>query len=558
MERKAETEISLIPESGNDERRKCWDEVSGEVKKLMALAGPLSSVNLLLTSLQFISLMFVGNRGGELSLSGASMATSFASVTGFSLMRIRRRFGYIMRSIIRRQTVPNAGNLYTESYASDASSLHSGGRRLGLDRPDPQAQNNVVPMMFTAGIAALVHVLSCWILVFKSGMGFKGAAMANAISYWVNVVLLGVYVRVSPSCKETWTGFSMDMFHGIIKFLRLGIPSTAMLCLENWSFELMVLLSGLLPNPKLETSVLSIAVRVSNEVGGGRPNAAWVAVRTALGCVATEGILVGIGMVSVHKVWGYVFSTEEEVVNYAGHMLLLLSASHFLDGLQCILCGTARGCGWQNIGAIVNLGAYYLLGIPAGILLAFVYNVGGMFISLMFVGNLGGELFLFRRFHGTSFRFKSPVCSLSQNQRGFTGALETYAVIIRRQTVQNAGESFMQRGMLSDASSQHSGGRLLGLHLTESSGFAGRQSTEISDDRPRVTLGFWIPQLFPYAILRCLISFLQAQKQRCPHDVHGPEIAALVHVLSCWDFSIQDLGWAFNGAAMANAIILLG
>lgn len=28
--------------------------------------------------------------------------------------------------------------------------------------------------------------------------------------------------------------------------------------LEMWSFEMMVLLSGLLPNPKLETSVLSI------------------------------------------------------------------------------------------------------------------------------------------------------------------------------------------------------------------------------------------------------------------------------------------------------------
>nr|GMD44166.1 protein DETOXIFICATION 16-like [Ipomoea batatas] len=199
-----------------------------------------------------------------------------------------------------------------------------------------QAQNNVVPMMFTAGIGALVHVLSCWILVFKSGMGFNGAAMANAISYWVNVVLLGVYVRVSPS----W------------------IPSTAMLCLEHWSFELVVLLGGLLPNPKLETSVLSItlntcllvymlpmglggaiSVRVSNEVGGGRPKAAWMAVRTALGCAATEGILVGIAMVSVHKVWGYVFSTEEQVVNYAGKMLLLLSASHFLDSILCVLSG---------------------------------------------------------------------------------------------------------------------------------------------------------------------------------------------------------------------------
>ncbi|KAL6312204.1 hypothetical protein AAG906_025546 [Vitis piasezkii] len=43
-------------------------------RKQLTLAGPLMSVNLLICSLQMIS------------LSGASMATSFASVTGFSLL----------------------------------------------------------------------------------------------------------------------------------------------------------------------------------------------------------------------------------------------------------------------------------------------------------------------------------------------------------------------------------------------------------------------------------------------------------------------------------------
>lgn len=46
--------------------------------------------------------------------------------------------------------------------------------------------------------------------------------------------------------------------------------------------------------------------------------------------------------------------------------------------------GIARGCGWQKIGAIVNLGAYYLWGIPAGIFLAFVYHVGGKVLIYAF------------------------------------------------------------------------------------------------------------------------------------------------------------------------------
>ena len=39
--------------------------------------------------------------------------------------------------------------------------------------------------------------------------------------------------------------------------------------------------------------------------------------------------------------------------------------------------GTARGCGWQKIGAFVNLGSYYLVGIPSAIVLAFVLHIGG-------------------------------------------------------------------------------------------------------------------------------------------------------------------------------------
>ena len=60
-------------------------DIVGEAKKQLGLAGPLVCVNVLAYCLQMISVMFVGHLG-ELPLAGASMATSFASVTGFSLL----------------------------------------------------------------------------------------------------------------------------------------------------------------------------------------------------------------------------------------------------------------------------------------------------------------------------------------------------------------------------------------------------------------------------------------------------------------------------------------
>ncbi|XP_038994704.1 protein DETOXIFICATION 16-like [Hibiscus syriacus] len=38
--------------------------------------------------------------------------------------------------------------------------------------------------------------------------------------------------------------------------------------------------------------------------------------------------------------------------------------------------GIARRCGWQKIGAYVNLGSYYIVGIPLSIVLAFVFHLG--------------------------------------------------------------------------------------------------------------------------------------------------------------------------------------
>ena len=92
-----------------------------------------------------------------------------------------------------------------------------------------QTQNNVVPMMVISGFTTLLHILVCWSLVFKSGLGSKGAALANTFSYWINALLLILYVRISPSCKKTWTGYSKEAFYGIPKFLRLSIPSAIML-----------------------------------------------------------------------------------------------------------------------------------------------------------------------------------------------------------------------------------------------------------------------------------------------------------------------------------------
>uniref|UniRef100_A0A452ZNE3 Protein TRANSPARENT TESTA 12 n=1 Tax=Aegilops tauschii subsp. strangulata TaxID=200361 RepID=A0A452ZNE3_AEGTS len=60
----------------------------------------------------------------------------------------------------------------------------------------------------------------------------------------------------------------------------------------------------------------------------------------------------------------------------------ILAMSVVFDGLQCVLSGVVRGCGQQKMAAFGNLGAYYLVGIPAAFFFAFVFHLGGMVVPL--------------------------------------------------------------------------------------------------------------------------------------------------------------------------------
>ncbi|KAJ4712416.1 Protein DETOXIFICATION [Melia azedarach] len=186
-----------------------------------------------------------------------------------------------------------------------------------------------------------------------------------------------------------------------------------MVCLEFWSYEFLVLMSGLLPNPKLETSVMSICLnissvifripfgfgsavstRVSNELGAGRPKAARLAVEIVIFLAVAEGVLLSSIAVGLRDIWGYTYTNDVKVIRYLASIMPVLALSNFMDGIQGVLSGTARGCGWQKIGAFVNLGAYYLMGLPSAIALGFFFHFGAKGLWMGIICGSGLQAFL--------------------------------------------------------------------------------------------------------------------------------------------------------------------
>ncbi|XP_018453681.2 protein DETOXIFICATION 14 [Raphanus sativus] len=418
---------------GEEEQVNKRDGVFSETRRLTYIAGPMVAVNFSMDFLQVISIMMVGHLG-ELYLSSTAIAVSFCSVTGFNLVfglasaletSCGQANGAKQFEKLGEHTYTGIFSLFIVSIPLSVLWSYMG-EILSFIGQDPlvsqeagkfatrlipalfayatlqplvrffQAQSLVLPLIMSSVSALCCHVVLCWSLVFKFGLGSLGAATAISVSYWLNATVLGLYMTFSSSCSKTRGKISMSVFKGMREFFRFGIPSASMICLEWWSSEFLVLVSGLLPNPRLETSVLSVCIltvsslyqipeslgaaastRVANELGAGKQKRARMAVYTVMVMTGVESLMVSAIFFASRNVFGYLFSSETEVVDYVRTMAPLVSLSVIVDALHAVLSGVVRGSGRQDLGAYVNLAAYYLFGIPSAVVLGFRFKMRG-------------------------------------------------------------------------------------------------------------------------------------------------------------------------------------
>lgn len=86
-------------------------------------------------------------------------------------------------------------------------------------------------------------------------------------------------------------------------------------------------------------AVLLTSIRLSNLLGAEDPKAAHLAVRVVLILAVSQGILLGLGLILIRNIWGYVYSNDVQVVRYVAAMIPILATSNFIDGIQCVLSG---------------------------------------------------------------------------------------------------------------------------------------------------------------------------------------------------------------------------
>ncbi|XP_077211010.1 protein DETOXIFICATION 40-like [Tasmannia lanceolata] len=271
-----------------------------------------------------------------------------------------------------------------------------------------QAQSIIAPSAYISSATLVLHIFLTWLAVYKIGLGLIGTSLILSLSWWIVVIAQFIYILTSDRCKYTWTGFSMRAFSGLPEFLKLSAASAVMLCLEAWYYQILVLLAGLLKNPELALDSLSIcmningwvfmisvgfnaaaSVRVSNELGAGNPKSAAFSVIVVNVCAFIISVIIAVIVLALRDVISYAFTEGEIVSKAVSDLCPLLVLTLILNGVQPVLSGVAVGCGWQKFVAYVNVGCYYVVGVPLGALLGFKFDLGAKGIwSGMMAGTL--------------------------------------------------------------------------------------------------------------------------------------------------------------------------
>ncbi|KAK2989391.1 hypothetical protein RJ640_023456, partial [Escallonia rubra] len=129
-------------------------------------------------------------------------------------------------------------------------------------------------------------------------------------------------------------------------------------------------------------------VRVANELGAGNGKAAKFATKVSV----VQSTIVGLFFCALTVIFrgklSLIFSSSTEVLEAVDKLSFLLATSILLNSVQPVLSGVAVGSGWQTWVAYINVGCYYLIGLPVGIILGWIFHLGveGIWGGMIFGG----------------------------------------------------------------------------------------------------------------------------------------------------------------------------
>jgi multidrug resistance protein, MATE family len=413
-----------------------------EAWSIMGLSTPMILTGLIMYLRSMISMLFLGQLGG-LALAGGSLAIGFANITGYSVLsglamgmepicgqaygaRRHELLGLTLQRTVLLLLVVSMPVALLWTYMKPililcgqegeiASAAHI---FILYSLPDLLLQSFIhplriylrtqsinFPLTLCAMLAIFLHYPVNYLLVSVLQLGIKGVALASVCANLNLVIFLLTYTYFSGVYKQTG-GFDItkECLRDWGSLLALSIPSAISVCLEWWWYEIMIILCGLLSNPQATVASMGILIqttsliyifpsslsfgvstRVGNELGANRPSYAKRASTVGIILSFILGSIAFGFATSVRYSWARIFTTDADILKLTASVLPILGMCELGNCPQTTGCGVLRGSARPKIGANVNLGSFYVVGMPVAVGLAFFTGLDfkGLWLGLL-------------------------------------------------------------------------------------------------------------------------------------------------------------------------------
>ena len=443
------------------------------VAHLLKVAYPIVLSNVMFMSINLVSMSFVGHISSQ-ALASSVLATTVFTSTGLTVMQgftsaleticgnAYGRGAYDMVGLsVQRALILNtimctiiltawvyAAQPVLNMFIQDHTVVSSACRYLRIMSPGLflSALNETTKRYLSCQTCVkpitLSTLLSCCLCplynyIFIHFFGLDGAAITNVITIGTQACSLVIMAMVIDMRKpedgpKTWNGFSKKAleWQGYPEFLKLALPGFIMVLSEWIAFEMLVIMSGMLPGAYeigamgVMESCSSVAwtivsgigfstsILVSTSLGSGKYSDAETFARISLKMSLILEVAMAILLLLFRNVIGRLFSSSEDVSQLISSAMPIFAASLLPDGINICMQNILKACGKQNMGAIVN-SMYLLVGLPSSAYLAFAchYGIHGLWGGIVIVNTLLAVI-LYTVYHKMDFESEADAAAV--------------------------------------------------------------------------------------------------------------------------------------------------
>lgn len=249
------------------------------------------------------------------------------------------------------------------------------------------------PGMVMGFIGLLVNIPVNYIFIYghfgMPELGGVGCGVATAAVYWVMFFSMLSWIKRARSMRDIriQDGNTKPDLAIITRLVQLGLPIALALFFEVTLFAVVALLVSPLGivdvaghQIALNFSSLmfvlpmslaaAVTIRVGFRLGQGSTLEAQTAAWTGLGVGVCMAVMTAIFTVTLREHIATLYNNNPEVVALASHLMLLAAVYQISDSIQVIGSGILRGYKDTRSIFFITFTAYWVLGLPAGYLLA--------------------------------------------------------------------------------------------------------------------------------------------------------------------------------------------